>query len=338
MIYATPCSPRSSIRGRLGGTSWPSSSAARHIPSTYTAAHYTGRSARRSCAGHDAGISTRPGYATKRGARYPGGHGGRGTPAQPGRVYSRRSGLSGRRSWMIYATPCSPRSSIRGRLGGASWPSSSAAIHAPSTCPAAHYTGRSARRSCAGHDAGISTRPGYATKRGARYPGGFGRLGTHDQPGRVYSRRSGLSGRRSWLIYATPCSPRSSIRGRLGGTSWPSSSAARHIPSTYTAAHYTGRSARRSCAGHDAGISTRPGYATKRGARYPGGRGGRGTPAQPDACSAGHRSWIRHRVLLPPSSPVHLASRPLHRSWIRHRVLLPPSSPVHLASRPLHRS
>ena len=71
MIYATPCSPRSSIRGRLGGTSWPSSSAALHIPSTYTAAHYTGRSARRSCAGHDAGISTRPGYAMKRGARYP---------------------------------------------------------------------------------------------------------------------------------------------------------------------------------------------------------------------------------------------------------------------------
>ena len=207
MIYATPCSPRSSIRGRLGGTSWPSSSAALHIPSTYTAAHYTGRSARRSCAGHDAGISTRPGYAMKRGARYPGGHGGRGTPAQPGRVSSRRSGLSGRRSWMISETPCSPRSSIRGRLGGTSWPSSSAVIHAPSTCPAAHYTGRSARRSCAGHDAGISTRPGYATKRGARYPGGFGRLGTHDQPGRVYSRRSGLSGRRSWMIYATPCSP-----------------------------------------------------------------------------------------------------------------------------------
>ena len=255
MIYATPCSPRSSIRGRLGGPSWPSSSAARHIPSTYTAAHYTSRSARRSCAGHDAGISTRPGYATKRGARYPGGHGGRGTPAQPGRVYSRRSGLSGRRSWMIYATPCSTRSSIRGRLGGTSWPSSSAALHTPSTCTAAHYTGRSARRSCAGHDAGISTRPGYATKRGTRYPGGFGRLGTPAQPGRVSSRRSGLSGRRSWLIYATPCSTRSSIRRRLGGTSWPSSRAALHIPSTYTAAHYTGRSARRSCAGHDAGIS-----------------------------------------------------------------------------------
>ena len=90
---------------------------------------------------------------------------------------------------MIYATPCSPRSSIRGRLGGTSWPSSSAAFHAPSTCPAAHYTGRSARRSCAGHDAGISPRPGYATKRGARYPGGFGRLGTPAQPGRVSSRR-----------------------------------------------------------------------------------------------------------------------------------------------------
>ncbi len=191
---------------------------------------------------------------------------------------------------MIYATPCSPRSSIRRRLGRPSWPSSRAALHTPSTCPAAHHTGRSARRSCAGHDAGISMRPGYATKRGARYPGGLGGFGTHDQPDTASSRRSGLSGRRSWMIYATPCSTRSSIRRRLGRPSWPSSRAALHTPSTCPAAHHTGRSARRSCAGHDAGISTRPGYVTKRGARYPGGFGGLGTHAQPDACSAGHRS------------------------------------------------
>ena len=86
------------MRRRLGRPSWPSSSAARHTPSTFTAAHHTGRSARRSCAGHDAGISTRPGYATKRGARYPGGFGRLGTPAQPGRVSSRRSGRSARDS------------------------------------------------------------------------------------------------------------------------------------------------------------------------------------------------------------------------------------------------
>ena len=34
MISATPCLPHSAFRGRLGGTSWPSSSAALHIPST----------------------------------------------------------------------------------------------------------------------------------------------------------------------------------------------------------------------------------------------------------------------------------------------------------------
>ena len=201
---------------------------------------------------------------------------------------------------MISATPCSTRSSIRRRLGRTSWPSSSAALHTPSTSTVAHHTGRSARRSCAGHDAGISTRPGYATKRGARYPGGFGGLGglgTHDQPDTASSRRSGLSARRSWMISAPPCSPRSSIRRCLKRPSWPSSSAALHTPSTSTAAHHTGRSARRSCAGHDAGISTRPGYTTKRGARYP---GGLWTHAQPDACSAGHRSWIRHRVLSHP--------------------------------------
>ena len=191
---------------------------------------------------------------------------------------------------MIYATPCSPRSSVRRRLGGTSWPSSRAALHSPLTCTAAHHTGRSARRSCAGHDAGISTRPGYATKRGARYPGGFGGFGTHAQPDTASSRRSKLSARRCWMIYATPCSTRSSIRRRLGGTSWPSSSAALHTPSTCPAAHYTGRSARRSCAGHDAGVPTRPGYAPKRGARYACGLGGLGTHTHPAAGSAGHRS------------------------------------------------
>ena len=202
---------------------------------------------------------------------------------------------------MIYATPCLPRSSIRRCLKRPSWPSSSAARHTPSTCTAAHHTGRSARRSCAGHDAGISTRPGYATKRGTRYPGGRGGRGTHEQSDTADSRRSGLSGRWSWMIYATPCSPRSSIRRCLKRTSWPSSRAALHTPSTCTAVHHTGRSARRSCAGHDAGISTRPGYAPKRGAHYAGGLGGLGTHDQPDACSAGHRSWtwIRQRVISP---------------------------------------